>query len=137
MFSEMKTSHFEGILELKVYLVQKYLNKDYRLDDTTVKSIDGQKVEYYYLDELLFRSIDKSLDLFEPMLVFGANKLFRDYFLDMRETIFKYFENYSTPINTLLEFEKDFGIDIEEINQECLKLVNATLQEVYRIGKVK
>lgn len=117
----------KNIIELKVKLINQYLNKDYKMFDTTVQGQKSQKVEYIYFDYLIMKGIEYSIGLYEPLLLIGTSKEVKEYISKMKDTLKRYFE-YKIREVTITEFINDYNIDINDINCECLKIVTYNLQ---------
>jgi len=118
-----------SLIELKVYLINKYLNKDYRLDDTTVKTVNGEKTEYFYINNLLFRSIENSLKVYEPLLLLGTTKDIEDTLNHFKRVVKEWNMNekkYQDKDTNI--FIKDYSVDINEIDNLVLNLINDSLK---------
>jgi len=118
-----------SLIELKVYLINKYLNKDYRLDDTTVKTVNGEKTEYFYINNLLFRSIENSLKVYEPLLLLGTTKDIEDTLNHFKRVVKEWNKNekkYQDKETNI--FIKDYSVDINEIDNLVLNLINDSLK---------
>jgi len=115
----------ESIIEYKVKLINKYLNKYYTLDDAIARTIVGEKIEYFYLDEILINSIEKALQLYEPLLILGTTKKIETKINTLKEAISKYKKTKSSEIDN---FIKDYEIDIKQIENDVLLIINRYLK---------
>jgi len=115
----------ESIIEYKVKLINQYLNKDYSLDDTTTKTISGEKVEYFYIDEILINSIEKSLMFYEPLLIMGTTEKIENRIDQLKDSIKKFKKTEDIEIDN---FIKNYEIDIRKIEKDILYLVNQYLK---------
>lgn len=119
----------KSLIEVKVYLINKYLNQDYRLDDTTAQVLGGEKTEYYYLNSLLFQAIEKSLKLYEPLLLLGTTESIEKKISYFKEVVEKWNENESKYNEKYVEdFVRDYHIDTTEIDNILLTLINNSLR---------
>nr|WP_321267761.1 hypothetical protein [uncultured Sulfurimonas sp.] len=119
----------KSLIELKVYLINKYLNKDYRLDDITAQVLGGEKIEYYYLNSLLFQAIEKSLKVYEPLLLLGTTESIEKKINYLKEIVEKWNENESKYNEKYIEdFVKDYHIETTEIDNMILTLINNSLR---------
>lgn len=115
-----------SLIEAKVYLIQKYLNKDYTLFDTTVKSVTSHKQEYPFIDELLMQGLEKSLEMYEPLLLMGTTKEIQVKILLYKDTFKKSKKENNRYLNKkkIKAFVKDYNIDLKEIDNISLKLMS-------------
>lgn len=111
--------------DLKVYLINKYLNVDYSHNDLIVKMVNSEKFEYFYINNIMFRSIEKAIALYKPLLIIGCRKekevLLKSYLevlKDWNENEKKY--NDSDTDNFII----DYNIDLKEIDNIVLKMVS-------------
>lgn len=119
----------KSLIELKVYLINKYLNKDYRLDDTTAHVLGGEKIEYHYLNNLLFKGIENSLKMYEPLLLIGTTKEIKSKLSMYQDVVDKWNINESKYNKMNIDiFVKDFNIDVNEIDNIVLNLINNSLK---------
>ena len=114
-----------SLIEVKVYLVNKYLNKYYRLDDTHMKAVGAEKIEYFSINNILFRSIEKAIFLYRPLLIMGMEekkeKLLRQY-IEILNNWNKNEKRYNDKETDT--FIKDYNIDLEEVDNIILKMVS-------------
>jgi len=121
------------LTEVKVYLINKYFNKDYSLFDTTVQKTKKEPYEYIFLTKLLFTSIEKNLELYDPLLVLGTNQDLKEKIEMYNILIREWNENeksHSKELMGFTNFVKDYNIDIQEIDNIILKLLNEDLKRV-------
>ena len=119
----------KSLLEIKVFLINKYLNKDYRLDDTTTSVLGGEKIEYYYFNNLLFKAIENSLKIYEPLLLLGTTKKIENKLNQYKDTLSKW-NFYEKKYNekNIKSFVRDYNVDINEIDNIVLTLINNSLK---------
>ena len=110
--------------EVKLYLIGKYLNKEFTMFDLTVKSVNSKKFEHFNLDDVLFRSIEKSLKVYEPLSLLGMSKESEELLSEYNRLLntWKSNENYNEKKTD--EFIKEYDIDTQEIDGIVLELVS-------------
>lgn len=120
----------DTLLEIKLYLCKKYFNSQWNYDTLTTQTTKRQPTEFYSIDNLLFESIEKSLNHFKPLLFLSTNEDLKEKISMYELTIKKWKENEKgkETIKELNNFIKDYSIDIEEIDNIILKLLNDDLR---------
>ena len=119
----------KSLVEIKVYLINKYLNKDYRVDDTTTQTFNGEKIEYILINNLVFRGLEKALEYYQIFELLGTTKSIQRQLFLIQEISNKWNDEeakYSDKQTDI--FIKDYHIDINEIDSLLLMLVNNSLK---------
>ena len=119
----------KSLVEIKVYLINKYLNKDYRVDDTTIRTVNGEKIEYILINNLVFRGLEKALEYYQIFELLGTTKSIQRQLFLIQEISNKWNDEeakYSDKDTDI--FIKDYNIDINEIDNLLLMLVNNSLK---------
>lgn len=118
----------KSLIELKIEIINKYLDKDYRLDETIIKSINNEKIEDYYIDYILFQSVEKSLFMFKLMLLLGTNEEIQNELFLMKKEVNEFF-NYEKRDKKLVQrFIKDYNVDTDEIYCQVLQIITHSLK---------
>ena len=119
----------KSLVEIKVYLINKYLNKDYRVDDTTIRTVNGEKIEYILINNLIFRGLEKALEYYQIFELLGTTQNIQRQLFLIQEISNKWNDEeakYSDKDTDI--FIKDYNIDINEIDNMLLMLVNDSLK---------
>ena len=119
----------KSLVEIKVYLINKYLNKDYRVDDTTTQTFNGEKIEYILINNLIFRGLEKALEYYQIFELLGTTQNIQRQLFLIQEISNKWNDEeakYSDKDTDI--FIKDYNIDINEIDNMLLMLVNDSLK---------
>ena len=119
----------KSLVEIKVYLINKYINKDYRLDDTTTHTVNGEKIEYILINNLIFRGLEKALEYYQIFELLGTTQNIQRQLFLIQEISNKWNDEeakYSDKDTDI--FIKDYNIDINEIDNLLLMLVNNSLK---------
>lgn len=119
----------KSLVEIKVYLINKYLNKDYRVDDTTTQTFNGEKIEYILINNLIFRGLEKALEYYQIFELLGTTQNIQRQLFLIQEISNKWNDEeakYSDKQTDI--FIKDYNIDINEIDNMLLMLVNDSLK---------
>ena len=119
----------KSLVEIKVYLINKYLNKDYRVDDTTIRTVNGEKIEYILINNLIFRGLEKALEYYQIFELLGTTQNIQRQLFLIQEISNKWNDEeakYSDKDTDI--FIKDYNIDINEIDNLLLMLVNNSLK---------
>ena len=91
--------------------------------------LGGEKIEYYYLNNILFKAIENSLKMYEPLLLLGTTKTIENK-LNHYMNIVKKWNLYEKKYNEkyIESFIRDYNIDIYEIDNAVLTLINNSLK---------
>ena len=119
----------KSLIETKVYLINKYINKDYRVDDTTTRTVNGEKIEYILINNLIFRGLEKALEYYQIFELLGTTQNIQRQLFLIQEISNKWNDEeakYSDKQTDI--FIKDYNIDINEIDNMLLMLVNDSLK---------
>ncbi len=119
----------KSLIETKVYLINKYINKDYRVDDTTTRTVNGEKIEYILINNLIFRGLEKALEYYQIFELLGTTQNIQRQLFLIQEISNKWNDEeakYSDKDTDI--FIKDYNIDINEIDNLLLMLVNNSLK---------
>lgn len=120
----------DSLIELKVKLINQYLNKDYKYDDTHIRTITGEKIEYFYFNDILFNSIEKSLHFYEPLLLFDSNPVLETKINDIKKIVSSWFkDNKEYKEKDVSIFIEDYKINISEIDSEVMFIVNEYMKK--------
>lgn len=120
----------KSLIETKVYLINKYINKNYRLVDTTTHTVNGEKIEYLLVNNLIFRSLEKALEYYKIFELLGTTQSIQRQLFLIQEVSNKWNEQeakYSDKDTDI--FILDYNVDINEIDNLLLILVNNSLKK--------
>lgn len=119
----------KSLIETKVYLINKYINKDYRVDDTTTRTVNGEKIEYILINNLIFRGLEKALEYYQIFELLGTTQNIQRQLFLIQEISNKWNNQEAKYSDKQTDtFIKDYHIDINEIDNLLLMLVNNSLK---------
>jgi len=117
--------------EIKLYLIQKYVNKNISPNVFIEDHLGANKIEYSLIDLLLMLSLEKVMVFYEPLLIFGCDKETEkkiNMFLKIIEN-FKKTDMYKNKDSAVTKgLIKQFEFDIKEIDELVLKKVSDTIK---------
>jgi hypothetical protein len=120
-----------SIVDIKVYLINKYFNKDFTKFDELVshKTIKDNKIEFINLTNVIFKSIKDNLFYFESLLIFNYNDKL-DLELKSIKKVIKKMENRNKSYTTnLSNFINNYKIDMKEVDSLTLLLLSKKLNK--------
>ena len=117
--------------------LSKYLKKDFSLFDMTVLATDTKKMEFTYIEIIIFRSIEKAIVNYEPLLFLGCPTETREKINKYKNILDKWNKDEVSKNRNVAtdNFIKDYKVDIQEIDNHVLKIISKSFEEK-KLGEV-
>jgi len=120
-------NNISDLNDLKVYVVKKYVNKNYSHIELNSKGLKQNKIEYALIDRLILYSMVEAYKIFQPLIIMSSDEKIHNYLTVWGEIVDKALV-YPLMDKPVIDFISDYSVDTAEIYSIVLGLINHGLK---------
>lgn len=119
----------DALNPLKIHMINKYLGYEYKLFDLTARSDKATKMEFTYINNIIFKSLKKNLSFFTPLALFGSLNKTQEELINKLNTSINKWEQFEYTNNQAKQtdlFIKNYEVDIQEVENYIYTVLSKT-----------